>query len=75
MRDRRIGPGERFSTRECRSSLDDLLALIDWSGIEATLAPVHASDGKGELAAVGDVSGAVAVGLVRSVQCEAGRGA
>ena len=44
---RRIGREELFSMRECRSSLDDLLALIDWSGIEAMLAPVHAS-AKGE---------------------------
>jgi IS5 family transposase len=44
---RRIGQEELFSTRECRSSLDDFLALIDWSGIEAALTPVHAS-AKGE---------------------------
>ena len=44
---RRIGQEELFAGGERRSSLDDLRALIDWSGIEAALAPVHAS-AKGE---------------------------
>jgi IS5 family transposase len=44
---RRIGQEELFSTCGRRSSLDDLLTLIDWSEIDATLVPVHAS-AKGE---------------------------
>ena len=40
---RRIGQEELFAMVERRSSLDDLVGLIDWSGIDAALAGVHAA--------------------------------
>jgi transposase, IS5 family len=43
----RIGQEELFAAEDRRSSLDDLLALIDWSEIAARLDAIHAS-AKGE---------------------------
>ena len=43
----RIGQEELFADGDRRSSLDDLLALIDWSEIAARLDVVHAA-AKGE---------------------------
>ena len=44
---RRIGQEELFAAGDRRSSLDDLLALIDWSEVAARLEVIHAA-AKGE---------------------------
>lgn len=50
---------------ECVGTFDELDGLIDWNPVAELLRPLGPSDqGRAGLASVGDVQGAVAIGLV-----------